>query len=112
MKTELTDIARIFLCEIARANYPDSAGFGDMRRQADNPLTRHYGVAGWFLRSLYVSPRLVFAEGRIWDSGRFVGCPNPPDCYLVKHEERIVRFRDYGRALRYCAIRAYRDAVQ
>lgn len=105
------NLARLFLCEIARANYGELAGFGPMIRQADNSKTRLYGVAGWFLRSLYVSPNLIFAEGRIWDSGRFVGCPNPPDCYLVKHGDIVRRFRDYDRALRYCAIQAYREIM-
>ena len=105
-----TEVAREALTAIARANFGDRAGFGSMVRQsADNVEALRYGVAGWFLRPLYVSPSLVFIEGRIWDAARFVGCPNPPDCYLVKRGDRVQRFRDYGRALRCCAIEAIRE---
>jgi hypothetical protein len=107
-----TDTARLFLNEIARLNYGDLAKFQPMRRQApDNLEALRYGVAGWFLRPLWISPALVFVEARIDDRSRFVGCPNPPLAYLVKHGEKVVRFRNYGRALRYCAIRALRERL-
>lgn len=105
-------MARLFLIEIARANYGELAGFGPMIRQADNAETRRYGMSNWFLRSLYVTPSTIFVEGRIWDAGRFVGYPNPPDGYLVKSGDKIRRFRNYGRALQYCAIQVFRDITQ
>lgn len=54
-----TEVAREALTAIARANFGDRAGFGSMVRQsADNVEALRYGVAGWFLRPLYVSPSL------------------------------------------------------
>lgn len=102
--------ARQFLQEIARANYAEFAGFGPMIKQtSDNVEALRYGVASWYLRPLYIMPNLVFVEARIFDCSRFVGCPNTPDCYLVRHGTKTARFRDYGRALLYCAIRAFRE---
>lgn len=106
-----TDAARVLLNSTARANFGERAGFGNMIRQGDNLQSRKYGISGWFMRPLYVSPDIVFCECYIDNLARWVGCPNPPSAYVVKNGDKIRRFWDYGHALRYAALQVIRRGI-
>jgi hypothetical protein len=109
MSDQKTKLALIFLTQAAKRHYGDKAGFRKMIRQPDNDMTKKHGVAGWYLRPLHVTPQIIFVEGYIDNCGRWIGCPNPPDAYLIVYNDKVRRFRDYGRALRYCALQVIRQ---
>ena len=73
-----------------------------IRQRDDAPM----GFAGWYFRIFPCYQfDIKFVECRISNSSRWVGCPNPPDAYLVYNAGKITRFGedDYGRAMDFCA---------
>ena len=102
MRNLLVDCALSHLNDIVRLN---SAKFNPMIRQSSGaPL----GFGGWYIRALHLPNDVIFGECYINDRSRWVGCPNPPDAYVIKCAKGIFRFNDYGRALVFCAIQTIR----
>lgn len=73
-----------------------------VKQRDDAPL----GLGGWHFRVFpFDSLNIHFAECRIENRGRFVGCPNPPQAYVISNRGKATRYRPehYGRALRHLA---------
>lgn len=64
--------------------------------------TAPLGYANWFFRIFpFDELGLHFVEARIRNASRWVGCPNPPDAYIINNNGEITEFREdqYGDAV-------------
>lgn len=73
-------------------------------RTIRQPNNAPLGLGGWYLRIFSViGVDLKFCECHIRDSAQYVGCPNPPETYLIWNKGKATLIRDYGRAVRFFA---------